>query len=113
MTPEEILILALILALYNVVVFCVYWWDKDAARDGGWRVRESTLLTLAVLAGSPGALIARRILRHKTRKQPFASNLNGIAWLHALMIAAGAIFAMMPAAIRDTVLSLLSTATAR
>ncbi|NKN36747.1 DUF1294 domain-containing protein [Agrobacterium sp. a22-2] len=110
MASEDILILALIVALYNVVVFCVYWWDKNAARDGTWRVRESTLLTLAFLAGSPAALLARKILRHKTRKQPFASNLNGIAWLHAIMIAAGAIFAMTPAAIIDMVLNLISTA---
>ncbi|MCM2473781.1 DUF1294 domain-containing protein [Rhizobium sp. CG5] len=102
MALEHILYLALIVALYNAVVFCVYWWDKMAARDGGWRIRESTLLTLALLAGSPGALLACNILRHKTRKQPFATYLIGIAGIHVLIIAAaGIILAVAPSLMTD------------
>jgi uncharacterized membrane protein YsdA (DUF1294 family) len=33
------------------------------------------------LGGSPGAYLGRRLFRHKTRKQPFVSNLHGIAFL--------------------------------
>ncbi|MGV8939831.1 MAG: DUF1294 domain-containing protein [Allorhizobium sp.] len=82
MAIPEMLTLLLIVILYNVVVFWVFWWDKNAARNGHWRVRESTLLMLAFFAGSAGALAAQRLLRHKTRKQPFASTLGAIAILH-------------------------------
>ncbi|MCP3736358.1 DUF1294 domain-containing protein [Sphingomonas sp. RP10(2022)] len=57
--------------------------DKARATSGGWRVRESTLLGLAALGGSPGALWARQRFRHKTRKQPFATYLDLIAMVHA------------------------------
>lgn len=85
MTIPDMLTLLLIVILYNIVVYCVYWWDKDAARNGHWRVRENTLLMLAFFAGSPGALAGRKLLRHKTRKQPFASRLNAIAMLHIII----------------------------
>ena len=84
MTLAHILILLLILLVYNIVVFGVYWRDKNAARNGAWRVPESTLLLWALFAGSPGALAARKLLRHKTRKQPFAARLNAIAILHGI-----------------------------
>lgn len=70
MAPGTLTLLA-IAALYNVVVFCVYWLDKNAARNGERRVREDTLLALALFGGGVGALLAQRLLRHKTRKQPF------------------------------------------
>ncbi len=71
MEIETILALAAIAIAYNLVVFGIYWRDKQAARNGGWRTRESTLLLLAFAGGGPGALAAQRLLRHKTRKPPF------------------------------------------
>ncbi len=56
---------------YNLMVFGIYAWDKQAARNGDWRVKESTLLFLAFAGGGAGALAAQRLLRHKTRKPPF------------------------------------------
>jgi uncharacterized membrane protein YsdA (DUF1294 family) len=45
------------------------------------RIPERDLLLLALLGGTPGAYLARRAFRHKTRKQPFSSKLHGIALL--------------------------------
>ena len=71
MTFANMPILVAIIALHNVVVYGVYAFDKAAARNGDWRVRESTLLWLAVLGGGIGAFLGQRVLRHKTRKPPF------------------------------------------
>jgi uncharacterized membrane protein YsdA (DUF1294 family) len=72
---------------FNLFVFLVYWWDKEAARNGGWRIRESTLLLLALVGGSAGAISAQRLLRHKTRKEPFRSKLISIVILQAGLVA--------------------------
>lgn len=78
---------------FNLLVFLIYWWDKEAARNGEWRVRESTLLWLAFLGGSAGAVLAQRLLRHKTRKEPFRSILISIIILQIGLLAS---LAVMP-----------------
>lgn len=62
---------AVMYAAVSGVLFLVYWADKAAAQRGGQRVPENTLHLLALVGGWPGALIARHLFRHKTRKQPF------------------------------------------
>lgn len=73
---------ALLLLAVNILAFTAFGWDKRAAQRGDWRVRESTLLLMAFLGGSAGALLGRQVFRHKTRKEPFRSLLLGIAALH-------------------------------
>ena len=77
---------ALFLAL-NLFVFSIYFLDKEAARHGRRRISERTLLTLALIGGSLGAVAAQQILRHKTRKEPFRSILAGILILHGALAA--------------------------
>jgi uncharacterized membrane protein YsdA (DUF1294 family) len=49
------------------------------------------LLTLATIGGVFGAIYAQQSLRHKTRKEPFRTQLNVIAVLEAAALAAWAI----------------------
>lgn len=79
--------LFLIYLFGNGVVFCIYWWDKQAAVNGTWRVSERTLLWLAFVGGSLGAIGAQRVLRHKTRKEPFRTILMAIVALHVVLAA--------------------------
>jgi len=67
----------------NLFAFGAFAWDKAAARRGAWRIRESTLLGLALAGGIFGALAGQRLLRHKTRKEPFRTQLYSIAGLQA------------------------------
>lgn len=63
-----------VLGLYggtSLIAFCAYALDKSAARKDQWRIKESTLHLFALLGGWPGALLAQKLLRHKSRKQSF------------------------------------------
>jgi uncharacterized membrane protein YsdA (DUF1294 family) len=79
------LALAAIAALVaiNLLTMLRFWQDKRRAVAGARRIAEVDLLGLAMLGGSPGALLARRLFRHKTRKQPFSMCLFLIVALQA------------------------------
>ena len=66
------------LAIVNGVTLLRFWDDKRRACHGLRRISESDLLGLALIGGTPGAYAARRLFRHKTRKQPFSNRLFAI-----------------------------------
>ena len=89
--PEYVMLPALLaLSIANLVAFSLFALDKARARAGGRRIPERTLL-LAALFGGLGAWLGQRLLRHKTRKQPFSAWLGLILTLHALALLAVAI----------------------
>jgi uncharacterized membrane protein YsdA (DUF1294 family) len=51
-----------------------------------WRVSERTLLYLAAIWASDGAVSAQILLRHKTRKQPFRTYLRLIVCFHTVVL---------------------------
>jgi uncharacterized membrane protein YsdA (DUF1294 family) len=59
------------LVCVNVVTFAMYAYDKYAAPREWWRISELSLHTFALLGGSPSALLAQQVLRHKTAKPLF------------------------------------------
>ena len=95
---NEIMIVPAIalLCFVNVWTIGAFWIDKKRAIAGARRVREADLLWLAVIGGSPGALIARRWFRHKTRKEPFSTRLLLIAVAQLGAIIGLAAFALLP-----------------
>jgi uncharacterized membrane protein YsdA (DUF1294 family) len=78
--PSPTMILALYLVA-SAITFVAYAIDKRAARKGSWRTKEKTLHLLALIGGWPGALLAQKLLRHKTAKQPF----RGVFWLTVVL----------------------------
>ena len=76
---------ALLLSLANFLAFSLFAIDKARARAGARRIPERTLLT-AALFGGLGAWLGQQLLRHKTRKQPFAAWLGRILTLHAFAL---------------------------
>jgi uncharacterized membrane protein YsdA (DUF1294 family) len=63
------------LVLLNLWTMLRFWQDKQRAKAGERRISEGDLLGLALIGGSPGALLARHLFRHKTRKEPFSTQL--------------------------------------
>ena len=73
-------------AVLSLVTFIAYGLDKSAARRGAWRTPEAELHLLALLGGWPGALIAQRFFRHKTRKQPFRTIFWGTVVVNSVAL---------------------------
>ncbi|MCA2411517.1 DUF1294 domain-containing protein [Rhizobium leguminosarum bv. viciae 248] len=88
MTMIDVIKWAFLFLALNLLVFSIYLRDKQAARQGQRRISERTLLLLALIGGSLGAVAAQQLLRHKTRKEPFRSILAAILILHGALIAA-------------------------
>ena len=64
-------ILLAVLLLVNLLAFALYSIDKLKAKKGAWRIPESTLLLVAFLGGSLGALLGMELFRHKTKHAKF------------------------------------------
>ena len=55
----------------SLLAFIAYAFDKSAAEKDHWRTKESTLHLFGLAGGWPGALLAQRVFRHKSRKREF------------------------------------------
>ena len=70
-TQSFLHIVLVYLAIINVVTFFVFGIDKWKAKKSMWRIREASLLTLAVLGGGVGAWLGMRVWHHKTLHKKF------------------------------------------
>lgn len=80
--------LLIYLLILNAAGFLLMLIDKKKAQLGSWRIRESTLMTVAVLGGSIGSLTGMKLFRHKTKHLKFTL---GIPVILALQIMAAVI----------------------
>lgn len=64
-------LIVMIYGAVSLLTFIAYALDKSAAQSGQWRTKESTLHYLAILGGWPGAYLAQKYLRHKSKKKSF------------------------------------------
>ena len=55
----------------SLLTFLAFGIDKWKAKRGLWRVPEATLMMMAALGGSVGALLGMRVFRHKTQHKKF------------------------------------------
>ena len=74
------------LIVINIVTFLVYGIDKWKARQGSWRISEATLLILAVIGGSFGALFGMKVWRHKTMHKKFKYGVPTILIIQIILI---------------------------
>jgi len=59
------------LVAVNITTFLLYGYDKFISKGERLRVPELNLQALALLGGSPAALLAQKFFRHKTIKESF------------------------------------------
>lgn len=62
---------AFYLILVNIIAFAAFGIDKRKAVKHKYRISEATLLGLALIGGSAGALAGMHLFHHKTRKPLF------------------------------------------
>ncbi|MDR7061688.1 MULTISPECIES: DUF1294 domain-containing protein [unclassified Sphingopyxis] len=70
----------------NLIAFALMILDKKFAEGGARRISESTLLGWSLLGGAAGTFAASRLIRHKTRKQPFAARMIAILFLELVVL---------------------------
>ena len=64
--------------LVNIVTFMAFGVDKFKSKKGRRRIPESSLLLLAAVGGSVGALLGMEIFRHKTLHAKFKFGVPAI-----------------------------------
>ena len=64
-------LILLYLLIINALGFLLMLVDKLKAKKNRWRIRESTLITVAALGGSVGSLLGMYAFRHKNKHLKF------------------------------------------
>lgn len=74
MTYEQIVLITYIVYVIfmTIITIITYKIDKEKALSSKERIKEKTLLALAVFGGGLGAFLGRIISRHKTNKLYFS-----------------------------------------
>jgi len=83
--------LLLYLLFMNVLLFVTMGEDKRRAIEDRWRIRESTLFSMAILGGSIGGILGMKVFHHKTRHKKFQYGFPAI--LAAQLMLFGEVFA--------------------
>lgn len=78
-------VLYAVLGGMSVIAFLFYGYDKRQAIRNRPRIPEIVLHMLALLGGSPGALLGQLVFRHKTKKLSFRIVFLAIVLLQAVL----------------------------
>ena len=79
-------IITLYLVLVNLTAFVFFGYDKGQAKRHAWRVPEKTLLGIALLGGSVGAIAGMKFFHHKTLHPQFKYGLPAILALQVGLV---------------------------
>lgn len=77
-------LLLVYLLIINAAAFALMLADKWKAKKNRWRIPEATLMGVAALGGSIGALAGMHLVRHKTQHPKFTL---GIPLILAVQVA--------------------------
>ena len=79
-------IIIIYLAVTNIIVFSMFFVDKNKAQKRQWRIPEKTLLLIAAIGGSLGAWAGMNLFRHKTQHKKFTILVPLIILVHAVLL---------------------------
>ena len=79
-------LLILYLLIINAVSFLLMLADKRRAVKKAWRIPEATLLGIAAIGGSLGAVAGMRLFRHKTLHLKFSVGLPLMLAVHIVLL---------------------------
>ena len=71
MDLKTILIIIGYILIINLIGFIAMYIDKRKAQKNEWRIKEGTLISIALLGGGIGGMIGMYKFRHKTKKLKF------------------------------------------
>lgn len=72
--------------IINIIGFISIYVDKMRAIKNQWRIRESTLFTIAYIGGSIGSLLGMYLFRHKTKHIKFTIGFTFILLIQIALI---------------------------
>ena len=73
------------LLIINAIAFFLMLADKQKAKKKKWRIPEATLIGVAVIGGSIGALAGMYTFRHKTKHPKFTIGVPVILALQIVL----------------------------
>ena len=79
-------ILLVYLLLINAIGFLLMLVDKYKAKRNLWRIPEATLMGVAAIGGSIGAITGMNLFRHKTKHPKFYIGLPVILALQIVLV---------------------------
>ena len=74
------------LLLINFIAFLLTYYDKKASKIGLIRVKENTLMLVALLGGSAAMYITMKMIHHKTRVSLFMVGLPFIFVVEMILV---------------------------
>ncbi len=89
---KPVFILFIYLAVISLIAVIITLSDKQRAKKGKWRIKESTLLIVSALGGSVAMYITMQLIRHKTQKLKFMLGIPLMALLQAALFILAVIY---------------------
>lgn len=79
-------IILIYLIIINAAAFLLMLIDKQKAKRGAWRIPEATLMGIAAMGGSIGAIAGMYTFRHKTKHVKFYLGLPAILIVQIVLV---------------------------
>ncbi|MGN0477068.1 MAG: DUF1294 domain-containing protein [Ruminococcus sp.] len=80
------IIFLIYLLLVNIIAFLLTYYDKKASKTGLRRIKENTLMLVALLGGSAAMYITMKMIHHKTRVSLFMVGLPFIFIVEMIIV---------------------------